>query len=115
MKLTEKKIKSALLHGSVTGLPLMCILHEVRRNTITGDFMNGWVAVTDPQESGCVEITREQARGLIDMLGLLPVHSNSNGTVYDTASCRWRTAHLGEEPFRDEKPTRRKTRATYAA
>jgi len=95
MKISQKLIDSALATHNKKILPLFCIVRDVQRNIIDGGERVVYSVVTEPNYRNSLEVTRKEARALIDLYGLVPCLQEKYGTIYDTENQSYRNRYRG--------------------
>ena len=89
--LTEKDINRSIATQTVCGLPpfIICISHQ--RDLITGEKIKTYAIVAGTDNKNVKEVTRAQAKNLIDIAGLTCVLENRHGKIYDSPNQTFRT------------------------
>lgn len=89
--LTEKDINRSIATQTVSSLPpfIICISHQ--RDLITGEKMKTYAIVAGTDNKNVRELTKAQAKNLINIAGLTCTLENRHGKIYDSPDESFRT------------------------
>ena len=79
-----KDIKLSIKKCSTENLPPFIITVSTQDDLENGGKITTYAMVTSPDYKGVLDLTRKQAKRLIDIAGLICTLKNKHGSVYDT-------------------------------
>lgn len=97
-KITKELLERTLSKKRDDLLPVFCVIRECVGCVIPGfGTYTHWMAVTEPENRCCTELSRAQAKALIAIYKMEPVIDEPDCTIYDNYDGAYRERYKGHK------------------
>lgn len=97
MKLKQEIINKVIKKKDKSILTTFCIIKERQCNMITKTVHTVYSLVTEPKDTDSIDISKEEARSIIELYGLVPALKTNEGVIYDTPDQQYRQKYQGRK------------------